>query len=513
MHEKMRPALGARFSDGHPCMAGTRLSTLQQIMEWSKAKSSTSSFWVYGTAGSGKSTIACTVCEQLRNENTLAGSFFCKRDIPDQRDPRRIMPSLSYTLATKVEPYRDLVLKAIENEPDISNSPLTFQLTTLFITPFATLGEQDHPRQSLLFAIDALDECGDTASRAQLADCLCRIATLSGWLKILVTSRPLPELAQAFGVSHSSTVAPLDLNLISVENDIFLYTNARLEALVGERRLNGKWLGDDLVRELATKASGMFIWTKTVMDFVSARYNSEKAMNAIISDDIKDGSKSSLDALYSSILKMTRGGSGDEEDLTYLKTVLGIICITAKNQPLSMVGLHDFVGRTYISSEALEAIIKDLRSVLYEDNSKGGIIRVCHPSFLDFLGNGERCGEFWTDTEQLQQAVVEKCLIIMRTTLKFDICALETSCFANADIADLTRRIDDHIPESLQYSCLYWATHLTPNNCPAVSRLLMEFFQSMGLLFWLEVLGLIGGLRTGLDALRWVWDLSEVCSD
>ena len=134
-------------------------------------------FWAHGTAGTGKSTITRTICEQFKKEDVLAGSFFCKWDIPDQRDPLRVLPSLAHTLAIMNGPYRELLLKAIEKEPDVSTSPLNLQLTTLFVTPFPALREQGYSSQSLLFAIDALDECGDPMTRAQVADFLCRIAT------------------------------------------------------------------------------------------------------------------------------------------------------------------------------------------------------------------------------------------------------------------------------------------------------------------------------------------------
>ena len=145
--EKLKPVLAARFSDGNPCLPGTRLDILQEITGWREAESSRDSFWVHGTAGTGKSTITHTICEQLREKGVLAGSFFCKRDIPDQRDPRRVLPSLAYTLTIMVEPYRELLLRAIEKEPDISSSPLNLQLTTLFITPFAALREQGYSGQ------------------------------------------------------------------------------------------------------------------------------------------------------------------------------------------------------------------------------------------------------------------------------------------------------------------------------------------------------------------------------
>ena len=156
MLEKLRPVFDARFSDGHSCLNGTRLDILQQIARWSESETSASSFWVHGTAGTGKSTIAHTACEQFREKDALAGSFFCKRDIAEQRNPQRILPSLAYTLAIMVEPYRELLLGAVEKEPDISTSPLNLQLTTPFATPFAALRDQGYSSRRLLLSIDVL---------------------------------------------------------------------------------------------------------------------------------------------------------------------------------------------------------------------------------------------------------------------------------------------------------------------------------------------------------------------
>ena len=124
-----------------------------------------------------------------------------------------------------------------------------------------------------------------------------------------------------------------------------------------------------------------------------------------------------------------------------------------------MNGLHEFLpridGRLELPREVLESIVKELRSVLYEDASKGNIIRACHPSFLDFLDNPERCAEFWVHPEQLNQVMIEKCFNFMRARLRFNICGLESSCVADADVPELSERIKSDIPENLQYSCLY----------------------------------------------------------
>ena len=234
----------------------TQPERLQKIDKWIGAKSSTtSSFWVHGTAGSGKSAIACTICEQHEESGDLAGSFFCKRDIPEQRDPRQILPSLSYALSALDNPFHELLLQAVEKEPDITTRPINFQLTTLFIHPLTVPRKQGYSRPPLPFLVDTLDESGDYASQKQMADCLCRIAALTDWLKVLLTSRPLPELSHVFESSHTSTATSFNLNQVDAEEDITTYTRSRLKIFVKSLGLDGKWLADGPVHELTRKAA------------------------------------------------------------------------------------------------------------------------------------------------------------------------------------------------------------------------------------------------------------------
>src|SRR5258706_16386979 len=53
-----------------------------------------------------------------------------------------------------------------------------------------------------------------------------------------------------------------------------------------------------------------------------------------------------------------------------------------------------------------------------------------------------------------------ECLKIMVDQLCFNICKIEDSRIANADMKDLQTRIKQNISDSLQYSSLYWSNHL-----------------------------------------------------
>lgn len=507
MARKLNPAVTARFGQGGSCIDGTRTDVLNKIDDWSGVPTSTESFWVHGFAGSGKSTISVSICERLKAKNKLAGAFYCKRDVADQRDPKRILSSISYSLTNVCKPYYDLVHSALENESDISGTPVTYQLTTLFTGLLPMIREM--PREPLVFVIDALDECGDDTSRPQIVDSLLQIAKLTSWLKVLITSRPQPKILHAFR-SKNVRVDILDLNSIDPSNDIMVYTKSCLQDLADNHALDEKWLGDDTVQSLTRRASGLFIWTSIVFRFVQNQFDKDYAMELILGEQATSAG-SSLDALFMTII-----GSGPSEglNLAMKKTVLGFIRITAENRPLSIDGLFDFMQASgiprMITKATIRATIDQLSSVLYEDASKGGMIRVCHPSILDFLSQHNRCGQYWTNTDQLHQMMVERSMNLMKMKLKFNICDLETSNLANKDVEDMAERVNANIPDSLQYSCLYWTTHLTGSNRAGADELIASFLRSRDILYWLEVLSLLGGLKRALIALEAIADIYEV---
>ncbi|KAF8991593.1 hypothetical protein BDZ89DRAFT_1086571, partial [Hymenopellis radicata] len=71
---------GSRVTRGE-CTPGTRVEIIQRLVEWAQKPSSESSasiYWLNGSAGMGKSTIAYSVSK------ILGASFFCSRQLADR---------------------------------------------------------------------------------------------------------------------------------------------------------------------------------------------------------------------------------------------------------------------------------------------------------------------------------------------------------------------------------------------------------------------------------------------
>ena len=96
------------------------------------------------------------------------------------------------------------------------------------------------------------------------------------------------------------------------------------------------------------------------------------------------------------------------------------------------------------------------------------------------------------------------CLEVMTTQLRFNICNLEDSRLANADIKNLSSRVKQNISGALQYSCLHWLNHLSfpPANRGQCVSALGRFFEGLYPLFWIEVLSIMAMVPIGVPSLR-----------
>jgi len=160
----------------------------------------------------------------------------------------------------------------------------------------------------------------------------------------------------------------------------------------------------------------------------------------------------------------------------------------------------------------VETLVNDLSSLLYRDEGANGAIRVRHLSISEFFASKHCDYQVELRAAHVQQGIA--CLQTMVKQLHFNICKLEDSRLANTDITDLPLRVEQNISDPLQYSSLYWSTHLrsTPDEIQhkAILGSLKEFFEGLYPLFWIEVLSVMGMVSIGAPSLRRVIPLVKV---
>ena len=194
------------------CMDGTRQSLLNHIVEWVANKTGQgnapqkNTYWFYGSPGIGKTSLAHSICASLHERNHLAGAFFCRRDDPNLSEPINILPTFIHKLAIIFPPFRIIVAKHLRSDPNLTPESMKGSLFLDFIRSLPR-----HPEHTLVFVVDALDECGDAQSRPRLLKVLTNAAAQAPWLKIIITSRTEVDIQHFFDTLTQSSYSSYNL--------------------------------------------------------------------------------------------------------------------------------------------------------------------------------------------------------------------------------------------------------------------------------------------------------------
>ncbi|TFK58898.1 hypothetical protein BDN72DRAFT_884111 [Pluteus cervinus] len=101
---------------GDQCLADTRVSMLADIKHWAQ-ENKAPVLWLYGPAGTGKSTIAATVASQLKRAERLAAFYTCKRNHEALGNSLQLWKNICYRLAIVHEPFGLRVAEVIMSDP------------------------------------------------------------------------------------------------------------------------------------------------------------------------------------------------------------------------------------------------------------------------------------------------------------------------------------------------------------------------------------------------------------
>jgi len=482
-------------------MGGTRESILNQITAWvtngpgQEGVFQSTPYWIYGLPGIGKTSLAHSICSKLDERKQFAGAFFCRRDDTNSSDPRNILPTLIYQLAKISPPFRSIVTEHLHKNQHMA--PQSMQVT-LFLEFIRSIPCHSNP-DTLVVVIDALDECGNTQSRADILKVLIDAAALASWLKIIITSRPEVDITPFL-----DTAAKYDLGTDQGANsDLRTFAQRDFNLVAKRWHLPTPWPEESLFNRVILRANGLFIFIKTLVLALKKCEDPEESLEEALQDSASVGLES-LYSLYSSIVKAHSKIAG-------FWRMIAVIT-TAQYRPLPKEPIAELAG---VKQNLIEKWADDLSSLLYRDEDANRAIRVRHLSISEFFASN-RC-DYQADLRvaHAQQGIA--CLQTMVKQLDFNICKLEDSRLANTDIKDLPSRIEQNISGPLQYSSLYWSIHLrsTPEKIQhdhPIMGSLKEFFEGLYPLFWIEVLSIMGMVSIGAPSLRRIISLVKVSS-
>ncbi|CUA76224.1 Vegetative incompatibility protein HET-E-1 [Podospora anserina] [Rhizoctonia solani] len=493
---KLSPSNLARFNSKlsteisrRGCTKDTRTKILEESMEWSENPDLAKVYWMNGMAGTGKTTIAYTLCEKLEARKQLAASFFCTRASPDCREAKQIIPTIAYQLARRFIPFQYSLCQQLKKDPDISTSQLNDQFELLLKKPL--LAAKDKLSNNLVVVIDALDECNDPHIVELFLDLLFR-SVLELPIKFFVTSRPEPAIRNKMMPESERSRSILylhEIELSLVQADIELYLREELASIAPA--------DSDLI-ELAEHAGNLFIYAATAVRYirpVGKAVNSKARLKAILAVSMESNTTlSAIDTLYIAIL--TAAINDEEltpEERSQIQTVLRTVVCAC--EPILIRTLSTLSGLN--DKDDTMAALQPLRSVLHV-SEHSELVTTLHASFPDFMFNQTRSQSFYCDKAIHSQLLVEQCFNVMKAQLRFNICSIQSSFVSNNEIPGLEEQIATNISEELFYTCRFWMDHMSETNPTDTFLFLVDEFLSQRLLFWMEVMSLKNGLVIGI---------------
>jgi len=480
-------------------MPGTRIKIIDQIMNWFRNPEETHILWLRGMAGTGKSTIALTVCRIVQADPTivLGGSFFCSRSASsaERRDVTCIIPTLAQLLARQSEDYSVALAAELERDPDLAHKQVSTQFEGLLLRPFIAMRA---PARPILFVVDALDECSSEPTGAGVgSNSLQSVSVLLEELakfsqreerlpvKFLIISRPETHIRRTpiARTSVSAIIHLHDVDRTEVAADIWLYVTAKFpKDFDGE-----KWYNDDDIVNIVNLADGLFIFAATVMRYILTPLGDDQRAGRLRRVATPSVLSYSLDEMYRLVLSNTSDPvESDDSELKDTREIVAVI-LSART-PLTVRALSELLQR---SLRSLRGLLENLHAVIQVPvDDDEDYLRTLHASFGDFLFSSRAPDHIRLEASLGHDRLARGCLRRMSADdLCFNVSRSRSSFQHNS------HEQQSVIPLSLQYAAIQWAHHVALSSDPTLydGDIISNFRPK--LLFWLEVLSVTREVR------------------
>jgi hypothetical protein len=481
------------------CLPNTRVELLKDVSDWIESHDERCIFWLSGSAGTGKSTVARTIAQKYHDKGYLGGSFFFSRGGGDASRADDLLTTLASQLAAQVPAAVRHISNAIQTDRDLLHKNLREQWDRLIIAPLAKLTSDLCP-PVILFVLDALDECDSEKDTRTVLRLLGMTKQPEGLnrirVRIFITSRPETHIRWAFQQippSERRAFVLHDIPSSIVNRDITLFFEDNFNDLRKERGWDKDFPDDATISRLVNFSCGLFIWASTACLYIrDGKQMSRKRITKLINQQQtgREEPTRHLDELYATVLRDCVPHNADEKDRQEacegLRKVLGSIVSLFSPLPPSALG-HLLV----MPSELVSETLVDLHAIFNISEQDDTPIRLHHLTFRDFLLDKTRCTDnaFWVDKNKAHAALGRKCIEIMSKMLKQNICGVSSPGIRIGDISPA--HIKKCIPLELEYACLYWAEHIRESGENLSDDDHVHIFLQEHFLHWCEAIALL----------------------
>ncbi|CAE6497094.1 unnamed protein product [Rhizoctonia solani] len=486
-----------------PCTKGTRVDILNHVHAWVENPSSSPVYWINGLAGTGKTTIAYSLCEKLYQDHKLAASFFCSRGLVECRETKFVILSIAYQLAQLSAPFRITVLDAFKQiELKKIDHSLDLQFGSLISQPLLKV-KHTLPDQ-LVVVIDALDECKDKEGVVRLLDILLAKASELP-VKFIVSSRPEPEIRGPMmkqSNQESSQVLLHEIDINTVRADIRLYLQ---DPIWSPLQFRQDTLVDDQISTLVERAGALFIYAKiAALHIAHERGAVSVGQNTPqLTPDYRYYKE--IDQMYAPILQAALDNPTlNEADKDDIHRVLQYF-----TQSHTWTTIDRISELLEMDNTRVWRALQPFWSAIHVFEACGAA-RLLHPSFAGYIIKFLLLEPYMYSAEEHHHTVsiAQVCLDVFRNTkLRCAFSRLQSSYLPDS------RTVADNIPYAMFHAARYWATYLKYTTRSLIILKELEEFLSVHLLLWIEIMNLKGCAHELPKLVQLVKDWVEVDTD
>ncbi|ORY47903.1 WD40 repeat-like protein [Rhizoclosmatium globosum] len=421
---------------------GTRMWVVDALNDW--VDTDERAMWMNGGAGTGKSLIAYSLLVNLPDTYKVGSIFFCRHNDERKRDPIVLVATMIWNLYSSVESkeFRDHIeteMKADnvrvkqENKQSILRDPVS-AFERIIVEGLKKVSPQE---RKLLIVVDALDELDILTRKSVLTILTSKTSELPSFVKLLTTGRPESDIYHSL-----QSLSPFILSPSAENNkaDLDIYIRSKVEAMWTRFRPESDVLIEKCFTLLSEKADGLFIYARTLCEYLRQQFLSPfDALEVISTFTIGP------DGVYTAILDRAFQDAS-EGKLNMFRRVFSVIFGVQK--PLGLLSLVN-VGN--LAEGEAETIVAELRSVLKIEN---GVISVIHKSFKDYLTDTTRCNPLH-HIKSIDFSLSNRCLEILCSNLHQDMGQANNV----QEYSKAKGRESPYFAEDVQYALEYWSTH------------------------------------------------------
>jgi hypothetical protein len=439
--------------------------------------------WVKGDPGKGKTMLLCGIINELKKSKAKMNLayFFCQATDSRINNAIAVLRGLVYLLVVQ----QPSLISHLREKYDHVGKKLFDDINAwVALSEIFTNILQDLSLSSTYLVIDALDEC--ETGLAQLLQLVLRTASTSPRVKWIVSSRNKIEIEQQMELDNERKKLSLELNADHVSRAVEVYINyeiSQLPAIQGDSELQEK-----VRNQIREKADGTFLWVALVFQEL------QQTLSRHVLKVLKD-MPTGLPSLYERMIKQIEQLKYDREHC-----YLVLATVTSSYRPLHLLELGTISGlpqQELGTQNDLEEHVQICGSFLA---IRRDYVYFVHQSAKDYLDSKDLSDIiFPSGRGRFQYDLFSRSIQAMSQTLQQD---MYKAHLPGAFIGSVNVPDPDPLAP-LQYSCVYWFSHLQEacgflyqselKDDGQIYQFLQKFF-----LFWLEALSLIGELSKGV---------------